>query len=497
MIETARNVQVWLGTFPDRGRFDAYFEEFYDGDGSGDRPISQFAADMDASFYDHDFLETGFFNADGGGDLMALLAGHSYNASYRQEVVAAWAATGSHQPVNTVVLMFDEHFSAPVSAAGDGYALHYLGEFAWSDDRPEPATPAMPTVAHSGRILVARYVTSQLAVTGAHLAEVMFWNPAAGKPLESQAPAGLTKENWTHAIASSADGRRVVTVSTEVVLWNLTAGASATPVGTLLGDDGGYQCQDVAITSDGLRAVSACVSGTLKVWDLNSRRETLAFQKHEGRVVKVLMIDDQTSASCTDGGELLVWNINSGEVLQRADIGGCPRVFQFSPSTTLIIAGLSNGDLVGWRYNDGTSAFQATAHQGGLTDLDLSPDGLRGVSAGADMTLKLWNLRTGELERCMKGHTATVGAVAMSYDHGFVFSGSRGATIRVWSLATGGELARLQTGPADRPPVQPWMDDPYEIGALAVSPDGSTLVAGETSGRVHMIRWNGETFAIA
>ncbi|HEY9874810.1 MAG TPA: hypothetical protein V6D12_15335 [Candidatus Obscuribacterales bacterium] len=77
---------------------------------------------------------------------------------------------------------------------------------------------------------------------------------------------------------------------------------------------------------------------------------------------------------------------------------------------------------------------------GGL--LALSPNGqiLAGADSIKDKTIKLWDLRTGQLLRTM-GHCHSVVAVAFSSDGQTLVSGSEDTTIKIWDLRTG-ELLR-------------------------------------------------------
>ncbi|HEY9874143.1 MAG TPA: hypothetical protein V6D12_11940, partial [Candidatus Obscuribacterales bacterium] len=80
---------------------------------------------------------------------------------------------------------------------------------------------------------------------------------------------------------------------------------------------------------------------------------------------------------------------------------------------------------------------------GGL--LALSPNGqiLAGADSIKDKTIKLWDLRTGQLLRTM-GHCHSVVAVAFSSDGQTLVSGSEDTTIKIWDLRTG-ELLRTMT----------------------------------------------------
>lgn len=80
----------------------------------------------------------------------------------------------------------------------------------------------------------------------------------------------------------------------------------------------------------------------------------------------------------------------------------------------------------------------------------------------------------GSLRLTFTGHSRSVNAVAITPDGKRVISASYDNTLKLWNLETGEEIATF-TGEA------PFL-------CCAVAPDGVTIVAGESSGRVHFLR---------
>jgi WD40 repeat protein len=80
------------------------------------------------------------------------------------------------------------------------------------------------------------------------------------------------------------------------------------------------------------------------------------------------------------------------------------------------------------------------------------------------------------LLRTLEGHTRGVNALAVTAE-GRALSGSGDHTLKLWDLASGECLA---TFTADAP-----------IPTCALAPDECTLVAGDSTGRVHFLRLEG------
>jgi WD40 repeat protein len=89
----------------------------------------------------------------------------------------------------------------------------------------------------------------------------------------------------------------------------------------------------------------------------------------------------------------------------------------------------------------------------------LAPDGRLGAFAGADKSVRLWDVEAArDLRRCI-GHTASVWCVAFSPDGSKLLSGGKDGTVRLWDVETGRELLRLD-GHTDL------------VTGVAFSPDG-------------------------
>src|SRR5262249_38677687 len=73
-----------------------------------------------------------------------------------------------------------------------------------------------------------------------------------------------------------------------------------------------------------------------------------------------------------------------------------------------------------------------------------SPDGRRLASAGADKTVRVWNVMTGEEALSLQGHKDVVGEVAFSADGKRLASASGDNTVKLWDAITGRETHTLE-----------------------------------------------------
>jgi WD40 repeat protein len=93
-----------------------------------------------------------------------------------------------------------------------------------------------------------------------------------------------------------------------------------------------------------------------------------------------------------------------------------------------------------------------------------------------DDALLVWDLKSDRNVRTLigHGHTSAVTAVAVTPDGLQAVSGSYDGTLRLWNLESGKEIATF-TGEGG-------------MNRCAITPDGQTIIAGESSGRVHFLR---------
>jgi len=112
----------------------------------------------------------------------------------------------------------------------------------------------------------------------------------------------------------------------------------------------------------------------------------------------------------------------------------------------------------------GPLLFTLPDHRGVVGAVVITPDGARAVSASADHTLKVWDLKTGKLLQSLDGHSGGVVAVAITWDGAQAVSASADHTLKVWDLKTGKILHSLDGHSG-------------EVNEVAITRDGTRVVS--------------------
>jgi WD40 repeat protein len=350
---------------------------------------------------------------------------------------------------------------------------------------------------------------------GAGLIKV--WETATGKLLRTL--SGHGGEVWE--VAFSADGKVLASAGggdRTVRLWDVAGGWQ---LAVLRGHTD--HVRSVPFHPDGRTLASSSNDHTIRLWDLATLREKQTLRGHIGTVVTIAWrADGRLLASLGwDDGTLRLWDATAGPprtkeiclfppgahtlhdlaltpegryvatvnpdgtvyVLRvpdppRAEIPGPPRKLpdpaelakRPSAADALRRRDIPEGLLKRAGGGDAAKAppelvaimGSEQGHSGQVLAVAVSPNGQTLASAGADHTIKLWDLATAKLRHTLKGHTNRVYGVAFHPDGKALVSCGADGAIKLWGLVSGRERYTLTV----RPDVH-----------VAFSPDGKRFTS--------------------
>ena len=340
------------------------------------------------------------------------------------------------------------------------------------------------------------------------------WNLRSGQEEQTLRGHG----HRVNAVAITPDGIQVVSASMDQTLkvWDLRTGQH---LRTLRSHN--HRANAVAITPDGTQAVSASDDQTLKVWDLRTGQELHTLRGHSHRISAIAITPDSKQIISASADQTFkVWDLHTGQEMRTLrDHSQWVRALAITPDGAQVISTSGNQMLEVWDLRTGQEVYQLRGHSHRISAVAISPDGEQAVSVSDDQTLKVWNLRTGQEVSTLQGHSHWVSAVAITPDSAQAISASADQTLKVWDLRSGQEVRTLRghnnwvkavaLTPDGAQVVSASVDQTLKVWDLdtgrllatfsadaplltcAVAPDGVTMVAGDSSGRVHFLKLEG------
>jgi mono/diheme cytochrome c family protein len=300
-----------------------------------------------------------------------------------------------------------------------------------------------------------------------------------------------------NAIAFTADGRRALIASGDRgVRWYDVEGRRELKLFS------GHTASTwaVALSADERFGISGGMDGTARVWNLVNGSEVRRFAGHLSLVSAVgFTPDGRWAASGGFDGSLVVWKVATGDEVWRADnlgvvaalavdpkgevlavaagrivhvyrlgdghrinwLDGDARVSAVSMSSDgyRVLIGTDAGSIVVWDWHADGPRHTLTGHAGPVRSVAMKAGSSRWLlSAGADRTVRLWDLATEKDVASFGKHGSPVVSAAFLSNGTQTVSGDRGLTMLPWRIDR-----FLIAEPAKAPPVKPPVPDkiPY------------------------------------
>lgn len=262
----------------------------------------------------------------------------------------------------------------------------------------------------------------------------------------------------------------------------------------------------LAISSSGQTVAWGDSEGKVWLWSQATATLPMRLQDHraapspqllDGHAFPVLDLtfcaDGQTVASCSMDQTIGLWDVASGQLLQRlTGHAGMVWAGAFSPDSQLFASASTDGTIRLWEVDAlvhrraGAVTLQQilTGHSGPVKTVAFSIDGERLVSGSNDQTIRIWD-RNGQPLQVLTGHTSHLMALAVNprmVNGRQTFASCDGDQhLRLWDLASG-EL------------LHAWQEPKGEIYKLIYSPNGKLLAGANRDGYLRL--WDGQTGAV-
>ena len=250
---------------------------------------------------------------------------------------------------------------------------------------------------------------SHIAV-GTSAASTQLWDVAAQKQVRAMNghSGRVSSLSWNNHTLSSG--------SRDTTIVNHDVRAREHKTATLCGHT--QEVCGLKWSPDGRRLASGANDNLLCLWDAGCAGNAVApkFQlAGHSAAVKALAWSPHDSTTLATGGgtadrSIKFWNAQTGACLNSIDTGSQVCALQWNPHSKEILSshGFSNNELNLWSYPRMTKVKTLTGHSSRALHLATSPDGATCVSAGADETLRFWNV-FGDGGKSKKAFAASTG----------------------------------------------------------------------------------------
>lgn len=289
-------------------------------------------------------------------------------------------------------------------------------------------------------------------------------------------------KNLVHAVASSPDGKIVLTGSADKTarLWESATGK---PLGTPLIHHG--DVRSVAFSLDGNVVLTGSDDNTARLWESRTGQPLGPPLQHQGAVIcTAFSWDGRTVVTGSADKTARLWDTATGQPLGPAlQHQGPVRAVAFSPDSKVVLTGSEDKTARLWESSTSRQLRSLLEHKGSVWAVAFSPDGKILVTGSPDKTARLWDSSTGQSAGPPLEHQGSVFSVAFSPDGKSILtsSGHVGPALgeaRLWATSTGKLLV---------PPLQ----HQTQVVTAKFSPDGNRVLTASLDNTARL--WDAAT----
>ena len=284
------------------------------------------------------------------------------------------------------------------------------------------------------------------------------------------ATTGEAKEMRGHlhrvqSIAFSPDGNYIASTSfgafndNTAHLWNVQTGKHI-PIRSTYSNGVNL----VVFSLDGPTFAAVGSDNAAYLWDSKTGNHKITLIGHTKQVSCIVYApDNKIIATGSYDGTIRLWDATTGtHQTTLASAAGGVRALAYSPNGDTIVCGGGNGNVQLWDTQTLKLKSTLTGHTARVKSVAYAPDGNTIATGSSDGTVRLWDAATGKSKAILTGYMR-INAAAYSPDSKTIVTGNQEGKVHFWDVAT---AALKNTFTGDKEGI---------IFNIAYSPDGKTI----------------------
>ncbi|KAL6051976.1 Sulfur metabolite repression control protein [Balamuthia mandrillaris] len=219
-------------------------------------------------------------------------------------------------------------------------------------------------------------------------------------------------------------------------VWNVKTGEL---INTLVGHKGSVSsvqlCTQHQIMGTSNVLISAGFDASIKLWNIYTGECMRTLRGHQDFVTCIKYIaSERLLVSASNDTTVRLWDLTPLTVANGDASNSSQQSSSQLQQTNKDEAGSgdSNGDTSNQRPRVTIGCRILTGHTSAVHTLQVEKSGVVLLSGGKDNTIKVWNVRTGEMVRELHGHTSPIHSIEMFDDT--IVSASDDSVVRKWKM---------------------------------------------------------------